>query len=64
MSVPESKVGGTCAYIRWGVYVHSESGAAGKDTVIFHTEISGDLAMLRGGEETQSQTTGKRETRS
>lgn len=56
--------GGTCTSILWGVGVHSKGEAAGKDTLILHTEGFGDLVMLRGGEETQSQTTVKGETRS
>lgn len=51
-------------HICWGLCVHSEGGAARKDTLIFHTEVFSVLDMLRGGEETQSQTTVRRETRS
>lgn len=58
------RLGNMCIYIyAGGVYVPSEGGAAGKDTLILHTEVFGVLEMLRGGEETQSQTTVKRETR-
>lgn len=44
--------------------IHSEGGAAGKDTLIVHMEVSGDLVMLRGGEETRSQIAVNRETKS
>lgn len=36
-----------------GRVCHSEGRAAGKDTLMFHTEVSGGLVMLRGGEETK-----------